>query len=209
MPAAPRLSRVRFLAFGDSLTAGTTSPALTFGTLSAGLPQSYPFKLQTLLAARYTSQVLTIENEGKPGEAAVDGVLRFPSVLRATTPEVVILMHGVNDLSVLGPAAVNRVADYVNRMASDARNAGDTVFICTLPLHRKGGSHALDEATITAYNRVLRDVARGEGATVIDFEREVDIRLVGADGLHLTEAGYGRMADVLFAAIRTRFEITP
>lgn len=36
-----RVIRTRFVAFGDSLTAGVTSPAFT--TLRAGVPQSYPF----------------------------------------------------------------------------------------------------------------------------------------------------------------------
>src|SRR5262245_29733525 len=61
-PAVPRISRTRFLAFGDSITAGTTSPSVT-RAMGAGLPESYPFKLLALLQARYTAQTFTMENE--------------------------------------------------------------------------------------------------------------------------------------------------
>jgi hypothetical protein len=61
---------------------------------------------------------------------------------------------------------------------------------------------------IAAYNIALRDVARGEGALLVDFEREVDVSLIGLDGLHPTEAGYTRMAAVLFEAIRGRYELS-
>jgi lysophospholipase L1-like esterase len=99
------------LAFGDSITAGTTAPALTLSyKMSAGLPQSYPFKLQALLRARYTAQTIELSNEGLPGEAAADGVRRLPGLLRALAPEVVILLHGVNDVTFQGLGGVARTA---------------------------------------------------------------------------------------------------
>ena len=197
------------MAFGDSTTAGVTSPVFLFKALGAGAPESYPFKLQALLAAQYTQQSFVMDNEGKAGEAAVDAVLRFPTALRASAPEVVILMHGVNDVSFFGTSSVRRVADYINTMARDARQVGSAVFVCTLPPNRAGGSRAGDPAVITAYNQALRDVARGEGAVLVDFEREIDLQLIGMDGLHPTEQGYTRMAEVLLGLIRARFEVTP
>src|SRR5262245_24275149 len=164
----PGISRTHFLAFGDSLTAGTTSPALALLAMNAGLPQSYPFKLEALLRSRYSDQTIEISNEGKPGEAAADGVARFPSVLKAAAPEVVFLLHGVNDVTFAGMSGVRRVADFVNTMARDARFGGAQVVICTYPMHRAGGFRAADPAVIAAYNGALRDVARGEGALLAD-----------------------------------------
>ena len=203
---APRLGRLRYLAFGDSLTAGTTSPALN-RTLSAGLPQSYPFKLQEALVARYQQQAVAVENEGKPNEAAADAVTRFPAVFRATSPDVVILLHGVNDVTFLGIPGIPRVTGYLDSMARAARLGGASVIICTLPPHRAGGFRAADPDVIRRYNESLRDLARGEGALLVDFERDIDISLIGAVGLHPTEAGYARMAQVLFERIRDRFEV--
>jgi lysophospholipase L1-like esterase len=174
--------------------------------MSAGLPQSYPFKLQQLLAARYFDQSFVIENEGKPAEGVEDGVFRLPSLLRAISPEVVILLHGVNDLTDVGLAGVPRVAEYLNTMARDARFAGADVVICTLPPQRPGGFRAADPTAIARYNQAVRDIARGEGALLVDFDRDMDVNLIGADGLHPTEPGYQRMAQLVFDAFRLRYE---
>jgi hypothetical protein len=62
----PQLSVTRIVAFGDSLTAGTTSPDPM--TLALVKPDSYPYQLQDLLAARYTDQTIEVINEGCGGE---------------------------------------------------------------------------------------------------------------------------------------------
>jgi len=202
----PRSTRSRYLIFGDSLTAGTTSPALT-NLMSAGLPQSYPYKFLERLQARYAAQTFVVENEGKPAETAADGRLRLPPILRNLGPEVVVLLEGVNDVSFLPVSGVSQVAGYVNTMARDSRFAGAQVIICTLPPQRAGGFRAADPAVIRAFNQALRDVARGEGATLVDFANEFgDLSLIGSDGLHPTEAGYTRMADILFDTVRRTFE---
>jgi lysophospholipase L1-like esterase len=178
--------------------------------MSAGLPESYPYKFQALMRARYTAQTIDVTNEGRPGESAQDGVRRFPSVLRAAAPEVVILMHGINDVTFLGMAGVTRTADYVNSMAREARLYGSRVLICTVTPPRPGGVRAADPNVVAAYNRALRDVARGEGAVFIDWEAQgFELRLIGADGLHPTEAGFTRMAEILFGQVRTLFEAAP
>ncbi|MGQ0735363.1 MAG: SGNH/GDSL hydrolase family protein [Acidobacteriota bacterium] len=207
-PAAPpRISRTRILAFGDSLTAGTTSPSVTNWLLGAGLPQSYPSKLLDALRARYTAQTLVVENEGKPGEAAEDAVKRLPGLLQTIRPDLVIILHGVNDVSVLGQRAVSPTANFINTMAKDARFAGATVMIGTMLPQRAGGLRAGDPAVLANYNQALRDVARGEGAVLVDFATLFgDISLIGADGLHPTEIGYARMALVVFDVMRARFE---
>jgi lysophospholipase L1-like esterase len=43
----------------------------------------------------------------------------------------------------------------------------------------------------------------------VDFETTVDLSLIGADGLHPTEDGYVRMAQILFDALRQRYELAP
>jgi len=203
-PTPPaKISRTRFLAFGDSMTAGTTSAALT-SKLNAGLPQSYPFKLQSLLKQRYSAQMTVVHNEGLPGEEASDAVRRLPRVLHETSPEVVILLHGVNDLT--SPAVVLRTVSFLNTMAREARFFGADVFLCTLPPQRPGGFRAVDPTALANYNAGLREVARGEGAVLVDLSREMDLSLIGVDGLHPTEAGYDRMAEIILALLRARFE---
>jgi len=62
--APPVLNITRILAFGDSMTAGTTSAPLPLPGLTAGLPRSYPFKLQTLVTMRYNGQTIEVANAG-------------------------------------------------------------------------------------------------------------------------------------------------
>ncbi len=51
-PATPATLRIsKILAFGDSMTYGVDSPPLMLRALDAGIAQSYPFKLQTLLGS--------------------------------------------------------------------------------------------------------------------------------------------------------------
>ena len=210
-PSPPRTSRTRYLAFGDSITAGTTSPAVTlWRRFATGSPQSYPFKLNVLLNGRYTAQDVEVYNEGRPGETAEDGVLRFTPTLHSVAPDVVILLHGVNDVAFLGLKGVRSTAGLVNAMASEARLTGVTVMICTIPRPRPGGWRAPDPAVIEAYNNALREVARGERAILIDLDASgFDQRLIGTDGLHPTDEGYTRMAEIFFSRARELFEMGP
>jgi lysophospholipase L1-like esterase len=99
-----------------------------------------------------------------------------------------------------------RTAQYVNTMARDARFGGAQVILCTLLPQRTGGSRTADPAVVASFNDAIRDVARGEGAMLMDFARDFgDLSLIGADDLHPTEAGYARMAQMLFELIRSRF----
>jgi hypothetical protein len=108
----------------------------------------------------------------------------------------------------LGIDGVPRIAELVNTMAREARLGGADVVIATYPPQRLDGSRAAAPGVMSALNTLLRDIARGEGATLVDFERDVDLRLVGADGLHPTEEGYVRMSHVLLTALSARFELT-
>ena len=94
------------LAFGDSLTAGATSPPLTLRPMSAGLPQSYPYKFQQLMAAALRQpdhrggERRQTGRSGRRRHAPLSGrrAMRFH-------PEVVVLLHGVNDVAFFGLAA--------------------------------------------------------------------------------------------------------
>ncbi|HET7219299.1 MAG TPA: GDSL-type esterase/lipase family protein, partial [Vicinamibacterales bacterium] len=100
-PNPPTLGITRILSFGDSMTAGTVSTALTFLGLDAGLAQSYPYKLQTLLTTRYSAQSISVFNAGIAGRRAVqdrnDG--RLSGALSEAKPELLILLEGANDLN--------------------------------------------------------------------------------------------------------------
>lgn len=69
------------LAFGDSLTYGT----------GASPQRDYP----SILAKLTTREVV---NAGRPGEISGDGLKRLPALLDLHQPDLLILIHGGNDM---------------------------------------------------------------------------------------------------------------
>ena len=218
--AVPRLSRTKFLAFGDSLTAGeVTSPAPA--TQSGPFPNftrvvvpaaSYPTQLTALLRGRYSAQtaVIVVENAGWPGELSEAGAKRLPGIMSNTGPEVLLLHEGANDLSAFGQAGVARAWAAIDAMAKEGRGRGARVFIGTLPPSRPGGKNSTPMSLIVTLNDRIRTTAAGEGAVLVDLYSALSTdvpRFIGLDGLHPTEAGYLKIAETFFEAIRATLEV--
>jgi lysophospholipase L1-like esterase len=212
-----RLTRTRFLAFGDSLTAGEiTVPTTTSGRgdqpnypLVVVPAVAYPTVLATMLRARYGSQAALIEviNAGLSGEWAQDGVLRLPGVLTANRPEAVLILEGMNDIGASnGPA---NAGSAIEMLAQIVRARGARLFLATLPPSRPGGVRSIPISLTTSVNARIRLIAASQGAVLVDvypvFESDVN-RYIGIDGLHPTEAGYQRLAELFFNAIRSDLE---
>jgi lysophospholipase L1-like esterase len=213
----PILTSTRFLAFGDSLTAGeVTRPATNASQGMPNLPLivvpsvSYPAQLTTVLRNRYTTQAQAIEviNAGLSGEPARDGARRLPSVLTVSRPEVVILLQGINDVTTQADLGVSAAATAMTTMVREARGRGARVIVATEPPSR-AGIRAVSTQYITTYNDRLRAIAATEGALLVDLYAgmvgEVT-RYIGVDGLHPTEAGYARMAELIYQTIRQNLE---
>jgi lysophospholipase L1-like esterase len=207
-PAAPRVGKTRFVAFGDSLTEGVVSAPFTQTLVD--IPYAYPARLADVLRARYSGQGdIVVLNEGKAGEFAADGKVRLPDAIKNDTPQVVLLMEGANDLSFFGRRGVTRVAIALEDMIKDAQRRGVIVFVATLPPQRAGGLHADGASFVDELNVQIRKTAADEGATLVDVNAQLDLSFVGQDGLHLTEAGYARLGEIFAAAIRQAFEAPP
>ena len=209
--APPRLTAARFLSFGDSLTLGTTSvPSIRF---LEDIPDSYPFKLQRLLAQRYTAQTVAVLNDGIGGEMASSptlhspgGDVRLPQSVDTHRPEVVLLMEGTNDLQVLNPIDA---LEALEGMVRNARVRGARVFLATIPPQKSGfRTNAASIALIPGFNDQIRALATREGATLVEVYNGMRNRLdlIGADGLHPVPQGYDLMAQIFFDTIRTTLE---
>lgn len=218
----PQVEKVKFLAFGDSVTEGTISspcPASeAFDTLWMRLavvaPESYPYKLQSLLAERYASQTVTVVNEGFAGKKATKDLQRLRDVLSADVPEVLLLLHGFNDLLAAGrqdtfdrdiPAIAGALEDMVK--AGHAEHA--EVLLATMPALNEAGCRGQAAPGVTRMNDAIRRVAADEGAVLVDLYEGLGASpagVIGIDGLHPTEEGYTKMAQVWFDAIRREFE---
>lgn len=207
------ITKTRFLAFGDSITVGTVSTFNPSGDppyINTDVPgASYPAVLQQLLAARYTSQTITVVNEGKGGERAVDGVGRASSVFNANRPEVALIMDGYNDLGV-GEAGIAPAIAAINDMAKDARFRGARVFLATLTPPPVNVNRGISNTTIVRFNDKLKAMARGENAVLVDVYAAMASdpnRYNSADGRHLNVEGYRKVAETFFAAIRAELEV--
>ena len=184
--------------------------------LSAGLPQSYPYQLLQMLSSRYTGQTIETHNAGAPGEYANEGRDRLGGVLREASPELLLLMEGANDLNNMahlrdGPIneAIQKVVDAIEDMVREAQGRGVTVMVGTLPPQRPGSPKGGGAAFLDRYNNGLRTMASKKGAILVDVNVEFPLSLIGQDGLHPTDEGYRRIAEIFQNAIASRYETPP
>ena len=217
--APPRLSLTRFLAFGDSMTAGEiVSEGLVPLLVDPAL--AYPTDLQRLLTVRYGSQQAFVGNAGQPGETTAQGVIRLATLIPGQY-HALLLMAGANDISGGDPLAVQPAATNVQRMVRAGKSAGLRVFLATLPPQNAAacrGSNAFPGCVsrsggadlVVGYNDALKLVAAQEAVSIVDpyqaFAGDVST-LVDFDGLHPTAAGYQRIADTFFSVIKLALEI--
>jgi len=197
------------------MTYGVIPPAGLRFSLDAGIPQSYPFKLQALMAQRYTTQSVAVYNDGGPGNKVSQERTRFNDDVKTSGPQLILLMEGANDLNEIAAAAAagvqntNQLVDNVVGMMEDiVRDAIERrsipVILATLPPQRlpKGAATAF----IGRYNNGLKTMAAKKGATLVDFGAQIPDSMISSDGLHPNEAGYQRMAELMFDAIKTKYE---
>jgi lysophospholipase L1-like esterase len=229
----PKLNADRFLAFGDSITAGVLATGCPFGGgVSCAIPTSvptrkydlqrifaelesstaaYPRVLQSMLAARYKTQTVSMTNEGNPGEFVADGKVRLPGTL-ASGPQVLLLLEGANDMNQAHPP-IDAIVEDLRAMVREGRGRGMQVFVATMLPQRQNACRGYDFCDgvndTLATNVKIRTMAAGEGVSLVDLYPAFDGQtstLLGLDGLHPNEAGYQKMAEMFFEAIKQKLE---
>jgi lysophospholipase L1-like esterase len=212
----PRLSITRFLAFGDSLTAGEVVSEGSAGRVHALLiddAKSYPTRLRESLNSRYSIQTISVINRGRSGIKAVDAPSDLSAFLALNQYDAVLLMHGANDLLQQDTVAMRAAADAMRQMVRDAKSRRVQVLLATLPPQNPNGCcprRGVGAPLVVPYNDSLKLIAAGEGVPLVDvyqgFNGDVTT-LIDFDGLHPTAAGYQRIADTFFDIIRARLEV--
>lgn len=213
-----RISRTKFLAYGDSITAGeVTVPVgttMVLGRLQTLFAQilvqsaAYPTVLNDKLTQRYASQAITVTNAGKPGEATADTFSRYATTFLSDPPEVVLLQMGYNDIQ--STATATAAYSVMSQMVIGARERGARVFLATLVPGIPGRQRSQPQDVEIAYNAALRSLAASTGSVLVDLYQIVlpNVNtLIGVDGLHPNEAGYAVMAQAFFDAIRADLEV--
>jgi lysophospholipase L1-like esterase len=209
---APQLSVTKFMAFGDSITQGVDSPPAPFGIWQLpDWPKGYPYKLNDLLIARYTDQTLTVLNDGFYGEDIATGLDRLPSEVGYYQPDVLMLLHGANDLLATPSEPtttyiVSRLDDMIR--AARQRKSDVVIFLATYP-PQYAGSRGAGAPYVSTLNGKIAALATVSGVPLVDLYKDfaaAGTRLIGEDGLHPTEAGFAQMATTFCNAIAARFE---
>jgi len=164
------------LAFGDSLTHGTGARAA----------ESYPAVLQSLIGRR-------VVRAGVPGEVTAEGLARLPGVLQATAPDLLILIHGGNDL--LRRTAQQRIAANLRAMVHLARERDIAVVVIGVPdlgliFGRSAGFYEqLAEELDIPY----------DGAALPAILKQPNLK---SDAIHPNAQGYRKLAEAVAALLR-------
>ena len=207
-----KLAVTRFLAFGDSITAGVVSPPAGSSRL---IPTSaYPFLLQQALASRYGAQDIQVINAGKGGEqvSSASAFRRFSAELVRHRPDVLLLMEGTNDVDVTSGAGPDRAAAALDRMVVAALAADvDTIIMTIAP--QRGTKEA---PLVPSFNNRIRSIAARRGAVLVDVHHLLltgpcngvqPIPCMGNDGTHPTEQGYRLIAEELERILVARYDV--
>lgn len=164
------------LAFGDSLTYGT----------GASDEEAYPNILASLTS-------LEVVNEGIPGEISRDGTYRLPGLLDEIQPELLILIHGGNDI--LKKIPHSETAKNLGKMIAEARQRNISVLLLGVPEPK---------LFITSSAEMYQTIA-GEYDIAADLDilpdilRDQDLK---SDLVHPNAKGYSQMAENIYSLLK-------
>lgn len=184
------------VALGDSLTAGYRT--LDLYAIDPRVP--YPAQLQTLIRGRLKGQTQAfVINAGVNGDNT-DGMLwRFRQTVATEKPEIVVIWGGINDLGAAkGP---EQVMENLTNLYALCREIGATPLACTLTPTR------LTSSNIRRLNELIRAHASEKDVVLIDLfyglvNMEGNLRQeYSDDGVHLTQAGYGKVAEIVLGSL--------
>lgn len=164
------------LAFGDSLTRGS----------GASANNDYP----NLLAGLSQREVI---NEGVSGEISEDGLKRLPALLDDYQPDLLILIHGGNDILRKIPEEVT--ANNLKNMINEAKSRNIHVILLGVP---KPGLFLMESAPI--YVKLAE-----ENSITTDLDTLPEIlgdNNLKSDMIHPNNEGYKVMAVKIFELMK-------
>lgn len=197
--------KTKFMAFGDSITAGTISLA---PLVMLDGPETYPFKLEQMLRERYPAQAFLVTNRGEGGENTRKALLRAPGVLEEDKPEVMLLLDGVNASWLLSTSEQTSNLRGIIRAAQ--QRGADVIIATVMPVtpEWEADKHVGANAAIRALNpRIFQLAAEHNIAPVVDLFSlfDTNMHLIGRDGIHPTAEGQTRIAEAFRDEILRRY----
>ena len=201
VPVAPDSADARYLALGDSFTAGTGSTP----------DQSFPARLVAHWAATSRCPV-ALTNLGVNGYTTDDLIARELPYLDASSPkpQIVTLAIGANDIVHGSP--LDRYRDQVREILAGVVASGVKHIVAIpqpdwslSPMAAAFGSEPALHAKIVAFNGVLRAETEHVDGVYVDLfpemEAEAEAHRLASDGLHPSAVAYDAWAVSLAKAV--------
>ena len=213
--APARIRLTKFLAFGDSITLGEDGNTLTQAPPGVQpfvlFDQTYPDVLRRQLSTRYTTQAMSVDNRGMPGEmvGTPEALTRFSQLVATRAYEAVLIMEGTNDLFTVDPRLITPAIANLRAMVRDARSRNVRPYLATIPPMNPAGRRGGGANLVAPLNEEIRALARAEGVTLVDIQLAfgTSFSLLSNDGLHPNAEGFTRIAETFFAALRSTLEL--
>ena len=191
---------LNIVAVGSSSTAGTgaTSPDL-----------NYPSRLEVELRQRFPKLDIHVVNRGKGGEDAPEELARLPADVVVLHPDLAIWQVGTN--AVLRRDDLAADGEWMREGVELLKRNGIDVVLMDLQV----APRVTERRAYPEMESLIADTA--DRAHVGFFRRFALMRywqsshapgampMVGADGLHMTDAGYGCLAADLAAALEANW----
>lgn len=197
--------RLRFLAFGASLTEGYHSEGLLF----------HPYTLHLSQLIRSSFQSIDIDNAGVSGEAILSPTMfpRLQQLLSSTTNKKydwVLLLAGTND-TLRDQQKASRVFDGYQLLINECLKHQARVLCMTLPEADCPKESPFDLQR-QEFNRLIREeLGSKNNIVVLDIDRLLpqhslssnERKQIWDDGVHLTPQGYDRLGQLIYEKLQS------
>jgi acyl-CoA thioesterase-1 len=202
--AAARIEHAKALtivAVGSSSTQGVGASAPSF---------SYPSRLEADLRDRLPGVEIRVINRGKGGEDAAEELERLGRDVIAEHPDLVVWQVGTNAVLRRDDLEMDEVL--LRRGVSLLKKSGADVVLMDMQY----APRVIERRSYAAMEQLIAEIAHHTGVGLFRrfalmqhwhvAQQPESPRMVGADGLHMTDAGYGCLAAELAKALAGNWE---
>ena len=191
------IQRVRYVAIGDSLTAGV-------GTTSS--KDSFPYTLSEMLAQ--SGRNVELMNLGVPAAKTQDVIDSQLQEVLSNDPDIVTMLIGINDIQafVSGETFKRNDEKIIDELQSRTRA---NIIIINLPY--LGTADLITwpfswiyHARITTFNNIIKKIAESKGLTLIDLNKATKDRSARSsdyysiDQFHPSAKGYKQWSEIMY-----------
>jgi len=206
MAMGPVLAHVAArLAQRETLTIVAVGSSSTQGVGASGPGLSYPSRLEAELRERFPDIAIRVANRGKGGEEVAQMLPRLDRDVIAEHPDLVVWQLGTNDVLHRDDVAGER--ELIERGVARLKESGSDVVLMDMQyaprVIARQAHAAMEELIATMAKRTQVGLFRRfalmrhwQAAQPLDAPE-----MIGPDGLHMTDRGYGCLAADLAEAL--------